>query len=565
MRSLVEPECGAANPLVQWSSHFTQEKSMLQNGIEHDRLRDVSRHSNEQGLEDRMVNEFLVSRQPAVPQTFHMGALLHELQGAQTPPTSLVHSHPNVHDDARVKEWVSEFAPALQRPLEPRPLTPNWAEEFQHEPDAHARQWAEEFAPTEEEKWVSEFEQQKGAGLTSVAKEMVESIKDPDMQATEFMSFVQKLASGEVTIDADSAVAPGNSKEWAEEFAGQEGAGPNGGYWDRLEKEWQEASRDDHPWLSEYHGNSGEYSFQEDNPLKDVANPLEEGIKRLNEGDLPSAVLLFEAEVQRRPEGVQGWQLLGTTQADNEQEHAAIAALNRCLDLEPGNLPARMALAVSYTNESQQKKALIALKDWLKHNPKYSSLVPGPPIEGEEAFVPSFMTTEEHVAVRDLYLRAAQTAPDQIDADVQVGLGVLFNLSNEYDKAVDCFQTALDIHPQDAMLWNKLGATLANSNRSEEAVHSYRKALEILPGFTRSRYNLGISCINLGAHKEAVEHFLTALNLQRQAKGPQGSKSQMSDSIWSTLRLAVTFLGRPELYRLVEERQLDTLLQEFGV
>ena len=44
--------------------------------------------------------------------------------------------------DARVKEWVSEFAPAPQRPLEPRPLTPSWAEEFQHEPDAHARQWS---------------------------------------------------------------------------------------------------------------------------------------------------------------------------------------------------------------------------------------------------------------------------------------------------------------------------------------------------------------------------------------------------------------------------------------
>ncbi|KAL8828877.1 MAG: hypothetical protein Q9191_002329 [Dirinaria sp. TL-2023a] len=326
----------------------------------------------------------------------------------------------------------------------------------------------------------------------------------------------------------------------------------------------------------------GNYMFEQDNIFDTKPNAYELGQQIILEGgNLSLAALAFEAAVQQNPNHTDAWVALGSVQAQNEKETPAIRALEQALKLDPENLEALMGLAISYTNDGWDSSAYRTLERWLAT--KYPAIISPDSLHNQDADISDLGFTDReqlHERVTSLFIRAAQLSPSgtQMDPDVQVGLGVLFYGQEEYGKAVDCFNAALASSEQGVsnrrseqhLLWNRLGATLANSGRSEEATDAYYRALELKPNFVRARYNLGVSCINMNLWPEAAGHLLGAMAMHRVVT--QVGADQVRDLISNRDSSSRDYYDDEELARLVStaaganesSNLLETLRRVFG-
>ncbi|XP_017112925.1 peroxisomal targeting signal 1 receptor [Drosophila elegans] len=555
-RPLVEGDCGGVNPLMQLGGQFTRDVAHKDEGYVQRQFERGARP------EDQLINEFL-GQVAAPPQSFQMDTLLQEMRDINIQSNPQQQQH--MHMQQQAEQWGQDFARCLA------PALPNKMVHMQ--PQQQDLQHVQEFF---DEPLISSQNFRRQLPLMG-------AIMDGQQQQDPFFDSAMETI---VTDNLPQAPQGESLADWISDYQRsaeqkeQTASNFNEKFWQRLQDEWQKlADENEHPWLSEYNDNMDaykEYEFAEENPMSELENAFEKGKEYLAKGDIPSAVLCFEVAAKKQPERPEVWQLLGTSQAENEMDPQAIAALKRAYDLQPDNQQVLMALAVCYTNEGLQNNAVRMLCSWLAVHPKYQHLVAAHPelqIEGT-SLASSLIGPSKLRDLQQIYLEAVRLHPAEVDADVQEALGVLYNLSGEFDKAVDCYQSALQVDPQNAKTWNRLGASLANGSRSVEAVEAYQQALQLQPGFIRVRYNVGVCCMNLKAYKEAVEHLLTALTMQAHTNAARelpnaamattsSGQNQMSESIWSTVKMVISLMGRSDLQGHVSDRNLAALNEAF--
>ncbi|KAL0353430.1 UNVERIFIED_CONTAM: Peroxisome biogenesis protein 5 [Sesamum angustifolium] len=498
--------------------------------------------------------------------------------------------------------WISEFTKHQVAPDDPN----MWVQSFERQHGANG--WASEFE--HEQSQLASIDQMRGSNMPNLAAmeqtrllaHTLAQNNDPKFQNSKFLQFVSKMSRGEITIE-DNQFKPaafsapgdwateydqqyGGGQSWADQFSNEQlSHGPHG-WANEFAAEREQHGVTDNEWVNEFsklnvndwseeferqvadgtlgdasadnwanaydeylneqvalkqksETSRGLYEFSDLNPYVGHPNPLKEGQELFRKGLLSEAVLALEAEVMKNPENSEGWRLLGIAHAENDDDQQAIAAMMRAQEVDPTNLEVLLALGVSHTNELEQAAALKYLYSWLRHHPKYGTITPQD--QPENLY---------YADVARIFNDAAKLSPD--DADVHIVLGVLYNLSREYDKAIEAFQTALKLKPRDYSLWNKLGATQANSVQSADAILAYQQALDLKPNYVRAWANMGISYANQGMYEDSIRYYVRALAMNPKA-----------DNAWQYLRISLSCASRSDMLEACDSRNLDILQKEF--
>jgi tetratricopeptide (TPR) repeat protein len=86
-------------------------------------------------------------------------------------------------------------------------------------------------------------------------------------------------------------------------------------------------------------------------------------------------------------------------------------------------------------------------------------------------------------------------------------------ISRNYDRAVVCYDKALERFPDDPVLWRRKGFALMRSGRYDEAIASFDRALALAPDDAMAWQRKGYALASMGRNEDALACYEKALTL----------------------------------------------------
>jgi tetratricopeptide (TPR) repeat protein len=99
-------------------------------------------------------------------------------------------------------------------------------------------------------------------------------------------------------------------------------------------------------------------------------------------------------------------------------------------------------------------------------------------------------------------------------AEAHNNMGIALSQAGRFEEAIDHYERALRIIPDDADAQDNLAIALQRTGKLPEAIAHYEQALRIKPDFAEAHYNLGVALEETGLPQDAIFHYQQALQIK---------------------------------------------------
>jgi tetratricopeptide (TPR) repeat protein len=229
----------------------------------------------------------------------------------------------------------------------------------------------------------------------------------------------------------------------------------------------------------------------------DAAALNRSGIHAIQQGQLAKGRAMLEAAVAKEPEAVQYLADLAQVQLMAGEESTAVATYQRCLEIDPGFIPARLNLGILMLQADRIGEAGDCFQKVVDADPALVDAQVGLGLVRQRQHRPA-----EAV---EAFEQAALRTPR--DAEICSNLGGVLHETGEIEKAIACFQKAIKLAPGRASLHTHLGVILHEEHGAQAALPHYDEALRLSPGDARTLAAKGPALAALGRREEAARIF----------------------------------------------------------
>jgi transcriptional regulator with PAS, ATPase and Fis domain len=220
-----------------------------------------------------------------------------------------------------------------------------------------------------------------------------------------------------------------------------------------------------------------------------VEKATEEGMAAFEEGEYGKALQLFKSVALKRPFSAFALRDVGHAAFHLQDFNTALEYYEKALKIHPNLLDVHFNIGLIHMKRGHVNDAMFALMETLH---LIHPLTPG-----------------------SYYLGLFHSA-ETLLVQCRMNLGTLFKERGELEKAMEQYQSVIDLNPRNIPALGSLGDCLMALERFDEAIKIHRKALKVLPeGEERLNIqnDLGVAYFKKGELEKAIAEFKAVLKM----------------------------------------------------